>query len=151
MTPSSSLSRQAVTAAVLLASALSCVAQADADQLVVPAGLYDITAETLLPNLEHNLRDAKTMTRHCLGTQSATSLFPLLRHVAFAGCTLAQGRVQDDEQVFTLVCSNPQAAGGQARFRVGASALDGVLELKMGGKNMTLSQRIRAQRLDACK
>lgn len=146
-----SLARLATTIIVSLAASHDGAAQTPADSVTVPPGLYDITAETLLPHLEDNLRDAKTRTQQCLGTQSATSLFALLRHPAFAGCTLGQGHTHGDEQVFSLACANPQAASGQARIRVGASALEGVLELKMGGKNMTLSQRIRGPRLSACK
>jgi Protein of unknown function (DUF3617) len=151
MTTHLSIARRLAAAIAAFAPGLVCAAQTSADQLAVTPGLYDITAQTLLPHLEDNLRDAKTRAQQCLGTPSATSLFPLLRHEAFAGCTLTQGRTQDDEQVFTLVCANPQAAGGQARFRVGAASLEGVLELKMGGKNMTLSQRIRGPRIGACQ
>lgn len=149
---------QIVTAARLVAAAIVSLAaspdnaaQTLADSIAVPPGLYDISSETLLPHLEDNLRDARTRMQQCLGTQSATSLFAVLRHPAFTGCTLSQRRTQDDEQVFTLVCENPQAASGQARIRVGGSALEGVLELKMGGKNMTLSQRIRGPRLGDCR
>jgi Protein of unknown function (DUF3617) len=146
-----STARLFTTIIVSLAASHDGAAQTPADSITVPPGLYDISAETLLPHLEDNLRDARTRTQHCLGTQSATSLFALLRHTAFTGCTLTGRRAQGDEQVFTLVCANPQAASGQARIRVGAAALEGVLELKMGGKNMTLSQRIRGPRLGDCK
>ena len=128
-----------------------CVAQPAAAPLTVAPGLYRVTAQTVLPHLEDNLRDAITRIEQCLGTQSAASLFPLLRHEAFAGCTLTSPALHDGAQVFTLVCANRQAASGQARFVESPSLLEGVLDVKMGGKNMTLAQRIRAQRLGACK
>ena len=146
-----SIACRLATAFTALAPGLVCAAPTSTDTLTVAAGLYDITTETVLPHLEDNLRDAKTRTQQCLGRPNATSLFPLLRHQAFTGCALTRHGARDDEETFTLVCANPQAATGQARFRVGAASLEGVLELKMGGKNMTLSQRIRGPRIGACR
>jgi hypothetical protein len=76
--------------------------------VVVPAGLYAVSAETLLPHLEENLRYATTVTRRCLGTQDATALFPLLAHEAFAGCTLVPEPGTADEPRFTLRCHTPR-------------------------------------------
>jgi hypothetical protein len=116
----------------------------------VPSGLYAVTAETLLPHLEENLRYATTVTRRCLGTQDATTLFPLLAHEAFAGCTLAPEPGTADETRFTLRCHNPEAATGAARFTFGDREFRALLDIKMGAKNMTLSQRITAPRLGPC-
>jgi len=115
-----------------------------------PPGLYRITTETVLPHLEESLRYATTHTQRCLGTQDASSLFPLLRHEAFTGCALAEGRFQEGQSVYRLACTNPQAASGTATLSADGTTLVGVLDIKMGGKNMTLSQRVRGPRLGAC-
>jgi hypothetical protein len=99
-------------------------AQALPDRLEVTPGLYRITARTVL--------------------------FPLLRHEAFAGCMLNGRALRDGAQAFVLTCANREAASGQARLVESPALLEGVLDVKMGGKNMTLAQRVRAERLGAC-
>jgi Protein of unknown function (DUF3617) len=116
----------------------------------VEPGLYELTAQTILPHLEENLRYATTRHRQCLGTQEASALFPLLRHEAFAGCSLVHESSSGAEAHFSLRCSNPQAATGAAHFEVQSSGFQATLYVKMGGKNMTLSQRLNAPRLGAC-
>ena len=114
-------------------------------------GTYELTVETLLPNLEENLRYATTQQRHCLGTQEATTLFPILRHPAFTGCVLSGDQTVEDRLEYSLECSNPEAATGVAHLSVSPTGISGVLDIKMGGKNMTLSQRITGPRLGACE
>jgi len=117
---------------------------------VVSSGEYDLTTQTVLPHLEEALRYATTRARQCLCEPDATSIFPLLQHPAFSGCTLVPGTEVNDGLRFTLQCTNPEAASGSAVFEVGASYVSAVLELKMGGKNMTLSQRLYGPRVGPC-
>jgi len=114
------------------------------------AGEYDLTAETVLPHLEEALRYATTRTRQCLREPEATGMFPLLRHQAFTGCKLVPEAQAGDGLHFTLRCANPQAASGSAAFQVEPDRINAVLEIKMGGKNMTLSQRLHGPRIGAC-
>jgi Protein of unknown function (DUF3617) len=122
---------------------------AEAD-IVLAAGQYDVVAQTILPNLEESLRYATTRSQRCLGQESATTLFPILLHPAFAGCGLVRQNGKRDEATFTLQCTNPEAATGSALVLVDAQRFDGTLDLKMGGKNMTLSQRISGARKGDC-
>ncbi|HET8747401.1 MAG TPA: hypothetical protein VFM98_17510 [Ramlibacter sp.] len=121
-----------------------------ATPIPLPPGEYDLTAETVLPHLEEALRYATTRSRQCLREPDATAMFPLLRHQAFAGCNLVSAGEPADGLHFTLHCANPQAATGAATFRLEANRIDAVLEIKMGGKNMTLSQRLHGPRIGAC-
>ena len=118
--------------------------------VAIPPGEYDLTTETILPHLEEALRYATTRTRRCLQEPDATSVFPLLQHQAFSGCSLTPRTEVNDDLHFTLQCKNPEAASGSAVFEVGASSVSAVLELKMGGKNMTLSQRLYGRRVGPC-
>jgi hypothetical protein len=118
---------------------------------VLNPGTYELTVETLLPHLEENLRYATTHQQYCLGTQEATTLFPILRHLAFTGCVLSGGQSVEDRLEYSLECSNAEAASGTAHLSVSPTGVNGVLEIKMGGKNMTLSQRIIGPRLGACE
>ena len=132
-----------------LLAAVSLSGHAAAPVAISP-GEYDLTAQTVLPHLEEALRYATTRTRQCLREPDATSLFPLLQHQAFSGCSLVPSAQPSDGLRFTLRCANPEAASGSAVFVVGASHVSAVLELKMGGKNMTLSQRLSGPRVGPC-
>jgi hypothetical protein len=132
---------------LLAALSLSGIA---ATTVAVPAGEYDLTTETLLPHLEEALRYATTRARQCLHEPDATGVFPLLRHQAFTGCALVPRAQASDGLHFTLHCANPEAASGSAVFAFDAGHVTAVLDLKMGGKNMTLSQRITGPRVGEC-
>lgn len=134
-----------------LASSLAQSVPSSAATLVaVVPGEYDLTTQTLLPHLEEALRYATTRARRCLREMDATSVFPLLQHQAFSGCVLVRGADADGRSHFDLRCSNPEAASGTAVFDVDADRMAAVLDVKMGGKNMTLSQRIDGARTGPC-
>jgi len=114
---------------------------AHAAVVALTAGEYDLTIETVLPHLEEALRYATIRTHQCLRQPDATSMFPLLRHQAFTGCSLVPDASTGDAVRFILQCKNPQAASGSAAFEVDAAHVSALLEVKMGGKNMTLSQK----------
>lgn len=130
--------------------AATCLPAQGVERVAIPDGEYDLTAQTVLPHLEEALRYATTRARQCLREPDATGLFPLLLHPAFAGCRLVRDAQAGDGLHFALRCANPQAASGLAVFAVEGGSLSAVLELKMGGKNMTLSQRIHGPRVGPC-
>ncbi len=133
-----------------IALSLAAPAQASSARVALTPGEYELTTETVLPHLEEALRYATTRVRQCLGSQEPSSLFPLLEHPAFAGCKLVAAESTADEQIFKLQCANAEAASGRASFSVTPTRFSAVLELKMGGKNMTLGQRVHGPRLRSC-
>ncbi len=130
--------------------AAMCLPAHAVERVAIPSGEYDLTAQTVLPHLEEALRYATTRARQCLREQDATGVFPLLLHPAFAGCRLVPDARAGDGLHFSLRCANPGAASGLAVLAVDRGVLAAVLELKMGGKNMTLSQRIHGPRVGPC-
>lgn len=136
-----------------LAAGLACAALAGPSG--VAPGAYHVTRETVLPHLEEALRYATTRETLCLSTQPADVLFPLLEHPAFAGCTLQPAPAPADaagvaDQHWALHCSNAGAASGEASLRTEPGRFTAVLQVKMGGKNMTLSQRVQGARRGGC-
>lgn len=120
------------------------------ERLAVPSGEYELKAQTVLPHLEEALRHATTRARRCLHAPDATGVFPLLVHPAFAGCRLVPDAQAGDGLHFSLRCQNPEAASGSAVFAMDGDHLSAVLQVKMGGKNMTLSQRLHGTRVGPC-
>src|SRR5690242_20774086 len=125
-----------------LVGAVGVCASSLASTVSVEPGWYELTAQTVMPHLEEPLRYATTSSRQCVGTQEASALFPLLRNEALAGCSLVREASSDAEPHFSLRCANPQAATGAAHFTLQSSEFHAVLYVKMGGKNMTVSQRL---------
>lgn len=132
-----------------LLAALNFSASAET-AVAVPPGSYELSIETVLPHLEEALRYATEHKRQCLHEPDATSVFPLLKHQAFTGCKLDPAAQGSDGLHFALQCANPEAASGSAAFQVDAGAVAGVLDIKMGAKNMTVSQRVYGRRVGAC-
>ena len=114
-------------------------------------GTYEVVVETVMPHLEENLRYATVREVRCVRSRDFAALFPVLKHDSLAGCRLNDAGPRDDDSIrYRLVCRQPDVAGGSAWLRPGADRFDGVLQVKMGGKNMTFEQRIRATRQGEC-
>jgi hypothetical protein len=143
--------RSCVRSQLMAILVIAMSASADAAVVALPPGEYDVTIETVLPHLEEALRYATTRTHRCLREPDATDLFPLLAHQAFAGCILVPDPDAPDGTRFILHCKNPEAATGSAAFDVTANHVSAVVDVKMGAKNMTLSQRLHGSRVGACR
>jgi hypothetical protein len=105
-----------------------------------------------MPHLEESLRYATTREQRCLkGDEPAAALFPILQHPSLEGCRLASERRRGDTMRYRLACASPQVATGNARLDAAPGRVAGVLEIKMGGKNMTFAQRVEAVRQGECE
>src|SRR4051794_1878007 len=112
--------------------------------------LYAITTETSMPHLEENLRYATTREQRCLEQEELWIAFPVLQYAALKDCRLEQGSRQADAVSYTLVCEGGHGTTGRATWQLGPTQSTGTLSVKLGGKNMTFSQRVTATLLDAC-
>lgn len=121
-----------------------------ADEEMIRPGVYEITAQLVMPHLEENLRSTATTERQCLPREDLSAVFSVLRHPSLAGCDLGDRDQRGDAVHYRLRCENPQTASGLARLDAGRDRIVGVLEVKMGGKNMTFFQRIEGTRKGEC-
>ena len=131
------------------AASLLCAALWASDEALAP-GTYEITARTLMPHLEENLRYATTREQRCLRGDELASVFPILRHHSLEGCKLGAETRSGGTIRYVLACASPQVATGAAQLDAAPGRITGSLEIKMGGKNMTFSQRIEAVRHGDC-
>jgi len=95
-----------------------------ADPVTIISGMYEIKAETFLPNLREHLRHTKTNTKQCLDTPDVFSLFPILSEVSFTGCDLITS--DSDTTQFSLICENVEAASGDAQFNYNDSGFSAI-------------------------
>ncbi|HKS56200.1 MAG TPA: hypothetical protein VJS12_12995 [Steroidobacteraceae bacterium] len=112
--------------------------------------LYDIVTETAMPHLEENLRYATTREQRCLEPDGLWSRFPVLEIPALKDCRLEQESRQEDVVSYELICEGGHGTTGHATWQLGQTHSIGTLQVKLGGKNMTFSQRITARVLGAC-
>lgn len=114
----------------------------------LPPGLYDVTVETTMPHLEESLRYATTHEQRCLQGQELTTAFPVLNQLK--QCTLEREERTGDAVSYLLMCANGSGTTGNAHWTLGQHRADGILHVKLGGKNMTFSQRWTAVRRGNC-
>jgi hypothetical protein len=116
----------------------------------LPAGQYEITVETYMPHLEENLRYATTHETRCLRQQDLASAFPVLRHASLQGCQLHEDANTVDEVSYVLACTGGHGTTGNAVWKFEEHRITGTLHVKLGGKNMTFSQRWTAVPAGQC-
>jgi hypothetical protein len=116
----------------------------------MPPGLYEVTTETTMPNLEENLRYTTTHERRCLSHEDLSVAFPVLGHPALKGCSLGRESRDGDVVSYTLICEGGHGTTGDARWELGERRIVGTLRVKLGGKNMTFHQRVTAVLIREC-
>lgn len=117
---------------------------------VTPQRLYEVTTEIGMPHLEENLRYTITHARRCLARADLSTLFWMLREPVLKGCRLVEGNRHADSISYRLVCELGHGTTGSATWQLGAALIQGTLNVKLGGKNMTFYQRITAKPLGDC-
>lgn len=116
----------------------------------LPAQFYDLTIATDMPNLRENLRYAVVRRQQCLARSNLGSAFSMLSHPSLAGCKLHEQSHDADSLFYVLNCEHSSGTTGTARWEIGERTIHGTLEVKLGGKNMTFDQRVRATLIGAC-
>jgi hypothetical protein len=112
--------------------------------------LYRLTTETGMPHLEENLRYAILDETRCLTRADLATVFPVLKHPALEGCALQPQSEDADSVTYVLACTGSHGTTGSAHWTVGAHQLQGILNVRLGGKNMTFYQRITAVAAGPC-
>jgi hypothetical protein len=113
--------------------------------------LYRLTVETGMPHLEENLRYATVDETRCLTRSDLATVFPVLKHPALQDCALRLQSENDNSVTYVLACTGSHGTTGSARWELGAHQLRGLLNVRLGGKNMTFYQRITATEAGQCE
>ena len=112
--------------------------------------LYDVTIETSMPHLDEALRYATRREQRCVDLSDLAGAFPVLKDVALQDCRLAPREQQVDGATYALECTAGHGTSGEARWTFDERRIAGTLSVKLGGKNMTFSQRISGLLVGAC-
>lgn len=116
----------------------------------LPAQLYEVTTLTGMPHLDENLRYATVTQRRCVDPQDLSRLFWMLDDVSLQDCKLIKSAQSATDAAYRLQCSGGHGTTGRAAFALRPEAIDGTLDVRLGGKNMTFWQRISARPVGPC-
>ena len=122
---------------------------AGADDLSIKPGAYEIASQIVMPHLEEMRRITKRELR-CLRGDEPSALFPVMDQRALTGCELGYAARDADVFHYVMVCQSDLVATGTAEFNATPNHVSGTLNIKMGGKNMTFSQHVKATWQGAC-
>jgi hypothetical protein len=117
---------------------------------LVPAGLYEIIVTQELPNVAKAGEPVKLQV--CLtkkGIESGAA-FHVRSENPLRECPISGLRFNDDELIYRIICPQPNSPSAKAKFANTKTGYEGAITINMGGKNMTLTERHRAQRIGEC-
>ena len=125
-------------------------ARADAAALL-QAGAYEVSVRLELPHLE-DAGATRTVTI-CVSTEGAAGthgLVVLSENNPLTRCPATNARQQGDTLTFDIVCPGGNAAVASARYVLGPDTFQGRIAMKMGGKNMTMTETQSGRRVGTC-
>jgi hypothetical protein len=113
-------------------------------------GEYEVSVRLELPHLE-NAAAAK-LVRICVsgGDGSAHGLMALSDNNPLSRCPASNIREDGGTLSFDIVCPGGNAAIGSAKFATRAQGFEGAIAMKMGGKNMTMTEHQSGRRMGDC-
>jgi Protein of unknown function (DUF3617) len=135
---------------VVLASALTSPGRA-VDAGALEPGRYEVSVRLDLPNIEGAA--AAKVTSLCVSAEDRIGthgLMALSENNPVARCPVFNVRQQGEALSFDIVCPGGNAAVASASYRLAGTAFDGRISMKLGGKNMTMTETQAGRRVGAC-
>ena len=146
-TPSRTL--LAMTVSLTVAPAVLC--ETRIDEASLPVGSYEITTRLELPHLERWAIDKTTticLSGHAEGRQIPIPI--LSENNPYAACAAANLVIAHGRLDYDVLCPGRDAAKAHATYVLGADHFAGRVAMVLGGKNMTMTEVQRAQRVGDC-
>jgi hypothetical protein len=137
-------------ASACLASVLASACVASAAAALEP-GEYEVSVRLDLPHVDSAA--ASRTARVCVtaGGNDTHGLTVLSVNHPFVGCTASDIREDGGTLMFDIVCPGPNAAAASARYTFREQDFDGTIAMKMGAKNMTMTERQHGRRTGECR
>lgn len=133
---------------MLIAAATSAAWGGDAT--ILQAGEYEVSVRLELPAIED--MGASKVASICVPERGADTygLAVLSDNNPLARCPASNVRHVGDTLTFDIICPGGNQAVASARYTLGAQRFSGAIAMKMGGKNMTMTERQTGRRIGAC-
>lgn len=136
-----------IVVTLLLISALAVDAVAS-DGTIEP-GAYLVSMRLELPYLEDMATKKSVMV--CLTDAPAHGLAVLSDNNPLVRCPIVNVRRAGQRLTFDVKCAGKNQGSASAVFDLAGDRFDGAIAMKMGGKNMTMTERQSGHRIGACK
>jgi hypothetical protein len=142
--------RSDVMARIVVAGALFfLVSGANAESLALPQpGEYEVQMKLEMPHVE-DVGIQKT-ARICVTDSGTRGIVILSENNPLVRCPASNIRQDAGELTFDLICEGHNQAVAWAKFQLWPDHFSGVFDMKMGGKNMTMTERQSGKRVGAC-
>jgi hypothetical protein len=134
-------SLMAITAAMCAASAAAAL----------EPGEYEVSVRLDLPHVDGATASRTTPVCVTEGRNDTHGLTALSTNNPFGGCAASNIREDAGTLLFDIACPGPNAATASARYTFKEQDFDGTITMKMGGKNMTMTERQHGRRTGGCK
>jgi Protein of unknown function (DUF3617) len=115
-------------------------------------GEYQVTVSIELPHVEDT--GASRVATICVLQSDAHptwGLVVLSDNNPLARCPASNVRLDGNTLTFDIICPGVNQATASARYTVSAQRFTGVIAMKMGGKNMTMTEQQVGHRIGNCK
>ena len=138
----------ALTAAALMAPTLMAGAGAHGeDRPVQQPGEYEVTVRL---ELRHVAMAVPKVATICVSETGTRGLVVLSENNPLARCPASDIRQDGDTLTFEIICPGGNQAVGSARYTIAPQRFTGVIAMKMGGKNMTMTEYQVGRRIGSC-
>lgn len=139
----------AIRLAFILAVAPLCQGHAGEDLLAV--GRYDVDVRLELPHVEDlNMKKTAAICVTPEGGDGSRGLAVLGDNNPLSRCPASNVRQDGSVLTFDIVCEGTNAARASASYILSEAAFRGRITMRMGGKNMTMSETQVGRRVGAC-
>lgn len=110
------------------------------EHLKLRDGAYEVEVRLELPNLQNV--PAKSIAKVCISSKDKKSFgFTVLsKNNPLSGCSSKNLSIENETLTFDIVCQGQRAAEARATFTLGVGRFHGRIDMKMGGKNMTMME-----------
>jgi hypothetical protein len=142
--------KKILSAAVFCAAAFMSGRGLGAGPPAAEPGEYEVSVRLELPHLE-DMATTK-LARICVtgGEGGTHGLAVLGGNNPLARCPASNIHEDGGVLTFDIVCPGGNAATGSAKYTLRAQGFDGAIAMKMGGKNMTMTERQLGRRIGSC-
>ena len=120
------------------------------DASLLTAGRYEVRSRLELPYAESN--GVAKLSSICIvvGADSAHGLVVLSENNPLAKCPASNAHQDNTTLTFDIVCPGGNAATASAKYQLGPQSFEGRIQMKMGGKNMTMTETQNGRRVGSC-
>src|SRR5262245_55194656 len=138
--------------ALVMASSAAPLGLAAAESVRLQPGLYEVDVRLELPHLEYTTTSRlKTLCLTSVGVGGNPGFAVLSENNPLAGCPISNVHYGDVHVTFDILCEGSNMGRGFAAFTLGPDRFAGRIAMKMGGKNMTMTEVQRGRRVGNCR